>query len=68
MKLQSCWKILLFPRGYRKLSLNFPLDDKVVDPTLSFKSEEQVVHPTHPLKSEVKVSESISSPHDTALS
>ena len=43
------------PTGYRKLFLDFPLVDKVVDPVpssidpiLSLESEEQIVHPTLP--------------------
>ena len=50
------------PNGYRKLSLEPPLVDRVVDPTLPSKSEFQVVNldpflvdPTLPLKSEFKV-------------
>ena len=61
------------PTGYRKLSLDVPLVDKVVDPvltlvdpTLLLKSEIEVVNlspslvdPTLLLKSEVKVVESV---------
>ena len=50
------------PTDYRKLSLDLPLVDKVVDlvpslvdPTLSLESEEQVVDPTLYLEIEVKV-------------
>ena len=71
-----------FPTGYRKLSLDTPLVDQVVDPspslvypTLSLKSEVEVVDlspslvdPTLSLESEVKVVESMSSPHDPTLS
>ena len=70
------------PTGYRKLSLQPPLVDKVVDPvltsidpTLPLKSEVQVVNsdssmvdPTLPLNSEVNVVESLSSPPDPTLS
>ena len=70
------------PTGYRKLSLEPPLVDKVVDPfltsfdpTLLLKSEVNVVNPstslvdpTLPLESEVKVVESTSSPPDPTLS
>ena len=56
------------PTGYRKLSLEPPLVDKVVDPTLLLKSEIEVVNPspslvdpTLPLKGEVKVADSVSS-------
>ena len=67
----------LLPIGYRKLSLDLPLVDKVadivsssIDPTLSLESEEHIVHihPTIPLKSEVKVVKSMSSPPDPTLS
>ena len=61
------------PTGYRKLSLDIPLVDKVVDPspslvdpTLPLKSEVKefdpipfLVDPTLPLESEVKVDESM---------
>ena len=50
------------PTGYRKLSLEIPLVDKVVnpnpslvDPTLSLKSEVKMVDPTLLSKNEVKV-------------
>ena len=70
------------PTCYRKLSLEPPLVDKVVDPvltsvdpTLSLKSELEVVnpspslvYPTLLLKSEVEVVESTSSPPDPTLS
>ena len=70
------------PIVYRKLSLNIPLVDKVVDtspslvdPTLLLKSEIEVVNPspslvdtTLLLKSEVEVFESMSSPPDPTLS
>ena len=70
------------PTGYRKLSLNIPLVDKVVnlvltlvDPTLPLKSEVEVVNsvssivdPMLPLKSEVKMVESMSYPPDPTLS
>ena len=66
------------PIGYRKLSLDIPLVDKVVDPVLTsvypilpLKSEVEVVNsvssivdPTLPLKGEVKVVDSVSSEVD----
>ena len=69
------------PTGYRKLSLEPPLVDKVVDlvltsvdPTLPLKSEIEVVNPspssvdpTLPLKGEVKVVDSVSFEVDLAL-
>ena len=69
------------PTGYRKLSLDIPLVDKVVDPfltsidpTLPLKSEVEVidlvpslVDPTLPLKSEVEVVNSVSSVVDPTL-
>ena len=70
------------PTGYRKLSLDLPLVDKVVNPvltsvdsTLPFKSEVEMVDPipslvdpTLPLESEFKVVEPTSSPPDPTLS
>ena len=70
------------PTGYRKLSLEPPLVDKVVDPflslidpTLPLKSEVEVVNsissivdPTLPLKSEFQVDELMPSPPDPTLS
>ena len=70
------------PTGYRKLSLDIPLLDKVVDsvlnsvdPTIPLKSEVEMVNlvlfevdTTLPLESEVKVVESMSSPPDPTLS
>ena len=70
------------PTGYRKLSLDTPLVDQVVDtspslvdPTLSLKSEVKeidpvptLVDPTLPLESEVNVVESILSPPNPTLS
>ena len=70
------------PIGYRKLSLEGPLVEKVVDsvsfavnPTIPLKSEVKVVNldlsvvdPTLLLKSEVEVVESMSSPPDPTLS
>ena len=49
------------PIGYRKLSLDIPLVDKVVDLVLT------LIDPTLPLKSEVEVVNSVSSVVDPTL-